>query len=549
MFTVGATDLYVHKYMGVDNNTPSKDLTQPQLDGLDPTAIQDLLFLENRDRKYDDNIYRIRGHYNVNNLDFDLSQFGLFLNNDILFITIHYNDMIKIVGRKLMVGDVLELPHLTDYHPLNETIPVGLRRYYQVTDGNYASEGFSATWMPHLWRIKCEPLVDSQEYSNILKKPIEQDNYLGDWSSTATYLPGYTVTYGDKTYKLADGVTSVPAGTPCTDTNFWTLDVADSLKDIIGRYNKNIEINDANIAEAARQLPANGYDRSQLYLVPTYGGKAPAPAVNIITNQGRPVPIRATVVQVMSAMYSEPSPAIMVSAMALQELMNLDPSGDQFTTSIQASLEIGEIPPEQLDTGSGQVAAEMVLMVTAVGPITIPFGTADNINSNASQDPSDPSFDQTLITDPQIMDFRADADPRFHFVARYTPEGFGYTNGYMASATTFVPVSTFDGEGTVAKPEIGPNGIAVDFGTSFPSSPTLGQYFLRIDYLPQMLYRWDGTLWIKISTSVRTGSGMNAGNESVRSGYINNTRTTTLTDGTTLPERQALSNILKIQTD
>ena len=105
-FTAGATDLYVHKYMGPTSQGPSIDATQPQYDVLAPTNIQDLLFLENRDRTYDPNIYRLRGHYNVQNLDFDLSQFGLFLNNDIIFITVHYNDMIELVGRKLMVGDV-----------------------------------------------------------------------------------------------------------------------------------------------------------------------------------------------------------------------------------------------------------------------------------------------------------------------------------------------------------------------------------------------------------------------------------------------------------
>ena len=82
MFTIGATDLYVHKYLGIQNTGPSKDFTQPQYTTPDPTQIQDLLFLENRDRKYDPDIYRLRGHYNVQNLDFDLSQFGLFLNND-----------------------------------------------------------------------------------------------------------------------------------------------------------------------------------------------------------------------------------------------------------------------------------------------------------------------------------------------------------------------------------------------------------------------------------------------------------------------------------
>ena len=152
--TVGGTDLYIHKYAGPANTGPSVDYTQPQYLEPDPTKIQDLLFLENRDRKYDPNIYRLRGHYNVQNLDFDLSQFGLFLNNDIIFIVVHYNDMIDIVGRKLMVGDVLELPHLLDYNPLRETIPVALKRFYQITDANYASEGFTQTWYPHLWRIK-----------------------------------------------------------------------------------------------------------------------------------------------------------------------------------------------------------------------------------------------------------------------------------------------------------------------------------------------------------------------------------------------------------
>ena len=85
MFTVGATDLYIHKYLGPTDQGASIDYTQPQYDALDPTNIQDLLFLENRDRTYDPNIYRLRGHYNVQNLDFDLSQFGLFLNNDIIF--------------------------------------------------------------------------------------------------------------------------------------------------------------------------------------------------------------------------------------------------------------------------------------------------------------------------------------------------------------------------------------------------------------------------------------------------------------------------------
>ena len=248
------------------------DATQPIYDTQNPLNIQDLLLLENRDRVYAPDVYVMRGVYRTQDVDFDLTQFGLFLNNDIIFITIHYNDMIDLLGRKLMVGDVLELPHLTDYHPLNETLPIGLRRYYQITDGNFASEGFSQTWYPHLWRIKCEPLVDSQEFANILSQPIEKDNFLGDWDPTKSYVPGYTVMYGDKIYTPKEPG-PVPAGIPPTDPAYWDLSTADNLRDIIGRYNKNLEINDAAIAEAARLLPKTGYDRSQLYVVPTFEGQ------------------------------------------------------------------------------------------------------------------------------------------------------------------------------------------------------------------------------------------------------------------------------------
>jgi len=78
-FTVGGTDFNIHKYLG-PKTTLAEDATveQPVYDVVKETNIQDLLFLENRDRKYDEDIYTIRGHYNLQDQDFDLSQFGLF---------------------------------------------------------------------------------------------------------------------------------------------------------------------------------------------------------------------------------------------------------------------------------------------------------------------------------------------------------------------------------------------------------------------------------------------------------------------------------------
>jgi hypothetical protein len=537
-FTVGGTDLYVHKYMGVKDLGPSADLTQPQRSILDPTQIQDLLFLENRDRNYAPDIYRIRGHYNVQNLDFDLSQFGLFLNNDTIFITIHYNEMIDLIGRKLMVGDVLELPHLTDYHPLNELIPTSLRRYYQVTDGNFASEGFSSTWYAHLWRIKCEPLVDSQEFSSILEQPLNKDNYLGVWDKTKTYVPGYVVTYGDKNYVTSD---NVPIGTPCTiyddvtktyivNSPFWTLDTADNLKDILSRYNTNIAINDAALAEAKRILPKSGYDNSNLYVVATDANDEPVSASSIVNLLGAPVRPQGTIEEIVAR--GQNYFVVKIGAGALKSIwdMTADSDDTKLAEFVKMNLKVARSKPKQTDGGSGKVKGDLVLSVKALGAVDGPYGTTDNTYSEADQDPVVDGFTGTII--PDIMDYRADSDPRFHYVARSSPRSFGYSGGYMV------------GGGSA------PNGIPTGAGITFPSQPKLGDYFLRTDYLPQLLFRWDGSLWVKISENVRTGVGFSdANNQSQLSGFINNTNLTTLSDGTTMPERQALSQILKIQPD
>jgi hypothetical protein len=110
-YTVGGVDLYVHKYLGPQTgDVGDADATLPVYDTQNPLFIEDLLLLENRDRAYDPDVYVMRGVYRQQDIDFDLTQFGLFLSNDTVFITFHYNDMIDTLGRKLMVGDVIEIP-------------------------------------------------------------------------------------------------------------------------------------------------------------------------------------------------------------------------------------------------------------------------------------------------------------------------------------------------------------------------------------------------------------------------------------------------------
>jgi hypothetical protein len=539
MLTVGGTDLYIHKYLGPNSTTPSIDYTQPEYTTVSPTNIQDLLFLENRDRVYDKNIYRLRGHYNVQNLDFDLSQFGLFLNNDIIFITVHYNDMIDIVGRKLMVGDVLELPHLLDYNPLDEKLPTALKRFYQITDSNYASEGFSQTWFPHMWRIKCEPLVNSQEFADILKEPVNQDNYLGNWDKTKEYPPGYTINFGDKTY---ESIQTVPAGLTPPDPAYWTEIEGGSLANILSTYNKNIAINDAVLREARRLLPKSGYDTDNLYIVPTYGeyesnlvlsGKInqPAPPTSGVVTTA--IPTTGTVALIHNPKYKNPSPVIRVSKQVVQSIwdMTADMAMESLSIHNTLNLEKFAINPEMTSGGSGAVEKDYVLTVESMGPILGPYGTADNTYATADQNPVAPNFTGTQPYGPNTMDYRADCDPAFQYIARSTPRSFGYSAGYLTGSST------------------APNGFATGAGIAFPQNPQVGDYFLRIDYLPQILYRWDGKLWIRISENVRTETGFTGENQSQLSGFINNDNPMVLTDGAVVPQRQALSTILTLSPD
>lgn len=266
MYTVGGIDIFVHKYLGPEatgdlSSAETGDATQPSYDSENPLFIEDLLLLENRDRVYDDSVYIMRGVYTVSDLDFDLTQFGLFLNNDTLFITFHYNDMIDSLGRKLMSGDVLEIPNLKDYHPLDTGQPTPLPRYYVIQDAAFASEGFTPTWQPHLWRVKATPMVGAQEYNSILEKSNSSGT---DWDPGNFYPAGTKVLLGGLEYTAK---IDVPAGTELANTTYWEQTTPESFLDTITTKSKDLEINDAILTQAEAEVPLSGYDVTKFYIV------------------------------------------------------------------------------------------------------------------------------------------------------------------------------------------------------------------------------------------------------------------------------------------
>ena len=221
-FQVGGVDCLIHKYLGPvsptgDGITPSTPDTS--VNPIPELGIQDIILMENRDRQYAPDVYVIRGIYTMQDLDFNLSQFGLFLNNDTIMMHFHLGSSVESLSRKVMAGDVIELPHLKDEYALDDNL-IALKRFYVVQEVSRPTAGFSVTWYPHLIKAKCVPLIDSQEYNQIL----EQDSGNGDGST---------------------------------------------LKDLLSTYNQNIKINNQIIEQAELDAPASGYNTKSFYVLPT----------------------------------------------------------------------------------------------------------------------------------------------------------------------------------------------------------------------------------------------------------------------------------------
>lgn len=228
---LGGTAIYVHKYIGPKEQSGDDNKSDAE-DGVPTTELNigDVLFLENRARKYAPDIIEMRGAYTLSDTDFDLTQFGIFLTDDTIFMTVHLNENIERLGRKLMPGDVLELPHLREFNMLDDS-KSAVNRFYVIEDASHSAEGYGPRWWSHLWRTRAKQMPASIEYQDIL------DRIASDGQTLESLPPGSSG--GEET-----------------------------VGDVGSDYNKMLEVADGIIAEAAIHVPYDPlwYDAAHLYV-------------------------------------------------------------------------------------------------------------------------------------------------------------------------------------------------------------------------------------------------------------------------------------------
>lgn len=222
-FRIAGDGTLVHLYEGPTiDSTGSTDTTI--------TSIQDVLFLENTARKYNPDVIELKCHHVPADINYDLSQFGIFLSSDTIRIQFHYNDMVDSLGRKLIAGDVLEFPSMRDV-PIFDNA-VGINRYYVVQDALYSAGGYGQKWFPHIWLVRAKLMTASPEFSEIIDQAASGQTAGGVGQGIGIMPEGFTETAdinGNPGLGCQPDITS-SLNTFCTILNITDQNVAEAEK-------------------------------------------------------------------------------------------------------------------------------------------------------------------------------------------------------------------------------------------------------------------------------------------------------------------------------
>ena len=258
---ISGDGILVHMYEGPEID--SNGSTDTSL-----TSIQDVLFLENTSRKYNPDVIELRGHHQPQDVNYDLSQFGIFLSSDTIRIQFGFTDMMDSLGRKLISGDVLEFPSMRDI-PIFDNA-VGINRYYVVQDALYAAAGYGQKWFPHIWMVRAKLMTASPEFTQIT-----------DQAATGLTAGGIGQGLGIMPDGFAD--TMDVNGDPGLGSN-------PDIKASLNLFCKILNITDQNVAEAEKNafFDPKFFESANLYIYIDPITNYPVIGSNYFSGDGEP---------------------------------------------------------------------------------------------------------------------------------------------------------------------------------------------------------------------------------------------------------------------
>lgn len=270
-------------FNGYNDPTAAWEIDELQMMDYQQTSIdniQDFFFQENRDRDYASCSLQLRSQYTPFDSLGDLGKFGLSVLDQYVF-TVSFARMIEVLGRPVVTGDILEIPvELQWDHNMK---PV--KKFLEVTDTGWSSEGYTPGWKPILWRFQASQLIPSQENRDVIGTA---DSYIKDTSDQSFFdqfdqqieTVGHTVTDStqaeahDESPEQGQDPTTISTGNallgPLQKVDYGDLYIEDGLPPdglpYTEGYNKLPDVNTASDGEYFRlNYPPDTNIPSRLY--------------------------------------------------------------------------------------------------------------------------------------------------------------------------------------------------------------------------------------------------------------------------------------------
>lgn len=146
----------------------------------DRSNIQDDILLENRDRNYSNTEITLKCYYDIQSPMMDFTRFGVELPQLSYVIRLNFNNCVSLIGRPIVIGDIIELPSEMQYTP--DLRPI--KKYLEVGDVAWDSTSFTPGWQPTMLSITASPALASQETQDIfgdLSSTNENSDLFNNW--------------------------------------------------------------------------------------------------------------------------------------------------------------------------------------------------------------------------------------------------------------------------------------------------------------------------------------------------------------------------------
>lgn len=149
-------------------------------------GLEDPILGENRDRAYDFNdIPFLWGVYQVSQNDLEYAKWGLTgLTNDVLTMEFHLQACERVLGRRIIVGDVIEMPHLRE---------VGIdgriaNKWYVVSSVIKSPGGYDPMYGFHVLGAILAPMRNAQEFIDLMEREDEYGKTLAEQTGNGDAL-------------------------------------------------------------------------------------------------------------------------------------------------------------------------------------------------------------------------------------------------------------------------------------------------------------------------------------------------------------------------